>query len=360
MRLGVLEMQRKRTRKIMLGNLPIGGGAPISVQSMTNTPTSDTRATLRQIRRLEEVGCDIVRVAVPDNDAVGSLEKIVRKTDLPVVADIHFDHRLAIASLSAGVAGIRINPGTLGGRRNLVRVAKESAIAGVAVRIGVNSGSLERRYRRAGSHAEAGELVKSALEGVRVLEECGVENIKVSVKASDVPRTIEAYRLVSQKTDWPLHVGVTEAGTVFSGTIKSAVGIGALLSMGIGDTIRVSLSASPVEEVKVGKKILASLGLRREGVDVVSCPTCARAEIDVIKLAKLVERRLESVSANLKVAVMGCAVNGPGEAKDADIGVAGVKGGAIIFKKGKIVTRVAPDEVLDRLMEEIGSLSGGF
>lgn len=350
------EMQRKKTRQIMLGNLPIGGGAPISVQSMTNTQTSDFKATIRQIRRLEEVGCDIVRVAVPDFDAISPLERIVRGTSLPVVADIHFDHRLAIASLSTGVAGIRINPGTLGGRRNLIRVAKESAMAGVAVRVGVNSGSLERRYRGSDSHPEAEVLVNSALEAVKVLEECGVENIKVSVKASDVPRTIEAYCLVSRKTDWPLHVGVTEAGTLFSGTIKSAVGIGALLAMGIGDTIRVSLTASPVEEVRVGKKILASLGLRQEGVDVVSCPTCARAEIDVIKMAKLVERHLENVSANVKVAVMGCAVNGPGEAKDADIGVAGVKGGAVIFKKGKVVRRVPPAEVLGQLMEEIDLL----
>jgi len=351
-------MHRKKTKRIMLGNLPVGGGAPISVQSMTNTPTTNARATIRQIRRLEEVGCDVVRVAVPDSDALSSLGKIVKSTSLPVVADIHFDHKLAIASISAGVAGIRVNPGTLGGRKNLERVANEAAKAGVAVRVGVNSGSLERRYRGKASHPEAEALVKSALEGVRVLEDCGVENIKISVKASDVSRTIEAYCLVSSQTDWPLHVGVTEAGTLFSGTIKSAVGIGALLYMGIGDTIRVSLTASPVEEVRVGKKILSSLGLRGGVVDVVSCPTCARAEIDVIRLAQLVERRLEGVRANIKVAVMGCSVNGPGEAKDADVGVAGVRGGAVVFKKGKVVARVSTADVIERLLEEIDSLVG--
>ncbi len=348
-------MQRRKTKRIMLGGVPVGGGAPVSVQSMTNTDTSDTRATLSQIEALECARCDIVRVAVPDDAAVAALPAIIAQTRMPVVADIHFDSRLALKAIESGVAGIRVNPGTIASREGLREVARLAAERGSVVRVGVNSGSLERRLRGDERHAEASALARSALEGVALFEAQGVERIKISVKASDVPRTIDAYRMVAKETDWPLHVGVTEAGTAWSGTIKSAVGIGALLADGMGDTIRVSLTAPPVEEVRVGRRILSSLGLIPAGLEVVSCPTCARAEIDVIDLAQRVEKELEGYSTDreLRVAVMGCAVNGPGEAREADVGIAGGREGALLFSQGRLIKRVPQGRMFEELMAEI-------
>lgn len=346
-------MERKKTKRIMLGDVPIGGGAPVTVQSMTNTDTGDAAATLAQIGELEKAGCQIIRVAVPDARAAEALPAIIAGTAMPVVADLHFDWRLAFLVLEQGIHGIRINPGTIAKKERVREIAREAASRGVAVRVGVNAGSLERRKQSKGTRAEAPALAESALEGAALMESAGVENIKISVKASDVPRTIEAYRIVSENTDWPLHVGVTESGTLWSGTVKSCVGIGALLAEGIGDTIRVSLTASPVEEVRVGRKILGSLALAVTGPEVISCPTCARTEIDVIGLALKVERALEHVRAPFTVAVMGCTVNGPGEAREADIGLAGGREGGMLFVKGEMVRKVRPDEMLDVLLAEV-------
>lgn len=351
-----MAFKRKKTRRIELGGVAIGGGAPITVQSMTNTITADAPATIEQVRRLAEAGCDIVRVSVPDSASAEALPAIVGATPMPVVADIHFDAGLALLAMEEGVAGIRINPGTIGDHGHLEDIAREAAARGVVVRVGVNSGSLERRLAESGVRAEADLLARSALEGADLLAGFGLESIKISVKASDVPRTIEAYRAVARESHWPLHVGVTEAGTLLSGTVKSAVGIGALLAEGIGDTIRVSLTASPVEEVRVGRKILRSLGLMAPGPEVVSCPTCARTEIDVIEIAGIVERELEGYALPLRVAVMGCAVNGPEEARESDVGIAGGKDGALLFVGGEMVRRLGPSEAMEGLLEEVRRL----
>lgn len=340
----------------MLGDLPIGGDAPVTVQSMTNTDTADAESTLEQIRDLQYAGCDIVRVAVPERAAAEALPAIVEGTSMPVVADIHFNHEMALLAMEKGVAGIRINPGTIGRKEHVREIAAVARERGIVIRVGVNSGSLERRLLGPEGRAEASALATSALDGVGLLESCGVSRIKISAKASDVTRTIEAYRQVSAATDWPLHLGVTEAGTAWSGTIKSAVGIGALLAEGIGDTIRVSLSAPPVQEVRVGRKILASLGLADAGPQVISCPTCARANIDVISLAQEVEMRLERYQSPLTVAVMGCEVNGPGEAREADIGIAGGKKEAFLFVKGKMIRKVAKGDMMDELVSEIEAM----
>lgn len=350
-------MERRVSRKINVGGVAVGGGAPVTVQSMTNTDTSDAEATLAQIRQLEAAGCELVRVAVPDDHAADALPRIMEGTRLPVIADLHFDWRLAFYVMEQGVPAIRINPGTLARRERTGEIAAEAARRNVAVRIGVNSGSLERRFLARGARAEAEALAASALEGAELVARHGVEDIKISVKASDVPRTIEAYRFVASRCDWPLHVGITEAGTVWSGTIKSAVGIGALLAEGIGDTIRVSLTASPVEEVRVGCKILASLGLREAGPEVVSCPTCARTEYDVIGMAERVERELEDLRIPIRVAVMGCTVNGPGEAREADIGLAGGKEGGLLFVKGQMIRKVPSESMLEDLLDEIRKMA---
>jgi (E)-4-hydroxy-3-methylbut-2-enyl-diphosphate synthase len=349
--------ERKPTKKIMLGHVPIGGDAPVSVQSMTNTHTHDVGATLAQIGRLEDAGCEIVRVAVPDAKSAEALPGIIAGTTLPVVADLHFDWQLALIVMDAGIHGIRINPGTIARKDRVREIAAEAARKGVCVRVGVNAGSLERRHQTKGARAEAAALAESALESVAIMEECGVENLKVSVKASDVQRTIEAYRMVSERTDWPLHAGVTEAGTLWAGTIKSAVGIGALLAEGIGDTIRVSLTADPVEEVRVGRRILGSLGLAVTGPEVISCPTCARTDIDVISLAMRVEQALEHIRVPMTVAVMGCVVNGPGEAREADIGLAGGKEGGLLFVRGEMVRKVGPDKMLGELLAEVEKMA---
>lgn len=351
---------RRLTRRVMIGDVPVGGGAPVSVQSMTNTPTEDARATLEQISRLAEAGCDIVRVAVPNlrkdhllRRALRSLREIVEGSPIPVVADVHFDHTLALAALEAGVHGLRINPGNIGGPEKVREVAEAAGERGVPIRVGVNAGSLRRDLLERYGHPTAEALVESALEEIRVLEGCGFYDIKVSVKASSVPLTVEAYRLLSREVDYPLHVGVSEAGPPWTGTVRSAVGIGTLLAEGIGDTIRVSLAGDPLREVQAGVAILRALEMRREGVEVVACPTCARTRIDVAGIAAELEERLAGCRAPLRVAVMGCAVNGPGEAREADLGVAGGRNRGLLFRRGEPVGWYAKEELLAVLLAEV-------
>lgn len=344
---------RKKTRKIRVGNRFIGGDAPITVQSMTNTDTRDAAATVGQIKRLEAAGCDIVRVAVPDAEAAEAVKEIKKAVSIPLAADIHFDYRLALACLRNGADKIRLNPGNIGGADRVKKVAEEARARGVPIRIGVNSGSLEKNILEKYGGVTPEGMVESALNHARMLEEVGFEDIAFSLKSSSVPMTIEAYRLMSCKTDYPLHVGVTEAGTLFAGTIKSAAGIGCLLAEGIGDTLRVSLTSDPAEEVKVGLELLKALGLRRDGPELVSCPTCGRCRIDLIKAANEVEQRLAGCGKNIRVAVMGCAVNGPGEARDADIGIAGGDGEALLFMKGRVIRKIPQDRIADELLKEI-------
>jgi len=350
-------MERRKTRPVWVGTVQVGGGAPVSVQSMTNTDTRDIAATAAQINQLARAGCEIVRVAVPDREAADVLHLIKKQIEIPLVADIHFDYRLALTALEKGVDGLRINPGNIGKREKVAEVAAAAKERGVPIRIGVNAGSLEKDLLdRYGSPAAAA-LVESAMRHIRLLEELGFFDIKVSVKASNVPLMLEAYRMLAEKVNYPLHVGVTEAGTLRSGVVKSAVGIGALLAEGIGDTIRVSLTGHPLEEVRVGYEILKSLGLRTRGVDLVSCPTCARTRIDLIKIANEVEDRLRGITKPLKVAVMGCVVNGPGEAKEADVGIAGGKGTGLLFRRGRVVRSVPEEELVEELVREAEKLS---
>lgn len=354
---------RKNTLKIKVGNVFIGGDAPVSVQSMTNTDTRDADATITQIKRLQDAGCDIVRVAVPDVSAAQAIEKIKNHIDIPLVADIHFDHRLAIESMLRGADKIRINPGNIGSREKVKEVVDEAKKRNIPIRVGVNSGSLEKDILAKYGGITAEGLVESALNNVRLLEELDFRDIVISLKASSVPLTVSAYRILSEKTAYPLHLGVTEAGTIFSGTIKSCVGIGALLCEGIGDTIRVSLTGDPVEEVKVAKEILKAVGHIKEGIDIISCPTCGRCRIDLVGLAQRIESKLECLDRGLKqkhikVAIMGCAVNGPGEARDADIGIAGGKNEALLFKKGQIIAKIPEQEVEQVLLEEIYKMQG--
>lgn len=347
-------MMRKVTSQIKLGRVLVGGGSPVSVQSMTNTKTSDVEATVAQISRLEKVGCEIARVAVPDMEAARALSEIRRRIGIPLVADIHFKHDLALAAVEAGVDGLRINPGNIGSKERVAEVANAAKGRGIPIRIGVNAGSLEEEILKKFGHPTPAALVESALGHARLLEEQKFRDIKISVKASGVAETIAAYRMLSEKVNYPLHLGVTEAGTLLSGAIKSAMGIGALLSEGIGDTLRVSLTADPVQEIKAGYEILANLGLRdRPYVEIVSCPTCGRVQIDLEGLVAKLERRLEGVRGPLKVAVMGCVVNGPGEAREADVGVAGGAGKGVIIVKGEIVKSCREDQIEDELMREI-------
>lgn len=346
---------RRLTRKIKVGSVEIGGDAPVSVQSMTNTPTADIDATIAQIKRLEAVGCDIIRVAVPNDEAAAALSKIKKAISIPLVADIHFDYRLALASLEAGVDKLRINPGNIGSTDRVEAVAKAAKERGVPIRIGVNAGSIDRkRYGLPSTES----LVESGLDEVRVLEKLGFEGIVLSLKAFDVPMMIGAYELASKRCDYPLHLGVTEAGLAWEGTIRSSVGIGALLAEGIGDTIRVSLTGDPVEEVKVGLEILNSLGLRKKPYTLISCPTCGRCAIDLSEIADKVRQRLESNPPKkpITVAVMGCVVNGPGEASLADVGIAGGKGSGVIFAKGEMLRTVPEDALVDELIKEVEKL----
>ncbi len=344
---------KKVTRQIKIGNILIGGGAPCSVQSMCSTDTRDEAATLAQIGRLAAAGCEIVRCAVPDMDAALALGRIRAQSDLPLVADIHFDYKLALKVLELGIDGLRLNPGNIGERWKVEETVKAAQERLVPIRIGVNAGSLEKELLEKYGHPTAEAMVESALGHVRILEEIGYGQVKISLKASDVNKTVTAYRLLSAKVDYPLHIGITEAGTTFSGTVKSAVGLGILLADGIGDTLRVSLTGDPVDEVKVGYEILKSLALRQRGVNFVSCPTCGRCQINLIQVAEEVEQRLQGVDAPFTVAVMGCVVNGPGEAREADFGIAGGKGEGLLFRNGEIIRKVPENELADALVAEV-------
>ncbi len=346
-------MKRNITRQISIGGVKVGGGASITVQSMTKTDTRDPAATISQIRRLESAGCDIIRVAVPDIDAAEKLGEIKKGISIPLIADIHFDYRLALRAIEEGVDGLRINPGNIGGKTKVRLVVEAAKGKRIPIRIGVNSGSVEKELLSKYGNPTPEAMVESALNHIGILESLDFHDIKVSLKASNVLDTIEAYRLISKKTDYPLHVGVTEAGTAFSGTIKSSVGIGILLNQGIGDTIRVSLTAVPTEEVRAGYGILKALGLRERGVNLISCPTCGRCELDVIHLANEVEARLAHIVQPLNVAIMGCVVNGPGEAKEADIGIAGGRGFGLLFQKGRAVKKVKERELADVFVREV-------
>ena len=348
--------KRNNTRSVKAGSVIIGGGNPIVIQSMCNTDTRNIEATICQIKALEKAGCEMVRVAVPDMNAAEAISSIKENVSIPVVADIHFDYRLAIASVLNGADKIRINPGNIGGRQNVKAVADTAKSKNIPIRIGVNSGSVEKELLAKTGKVTPEIMVESALRHIKMLEEFNFKDIVVSIKSSSVPLSIEAYKLMAQAVDYPLHIGITEAGTPYAGTIKSAVGIGSILSCGIGDTIRVSLTGDPVEEIKASKEILKSLELRKFGVELISCPTCGRTQIDLIKIAEEVEKRCANINKNIKVAVMGCAVNGPGEAKEADIGIAGGNGEGIIFKKGSIVKKVPENMLIDALMEEVSRL----
>ena len=348
---------RRRTRRIEVGGVAIGGGAPVVVQAMTKTDTRDVRATAAQVRRLERAGAEIVRLAVPDRAAAAALREIKRRTGAPLIADIHFDHRLALAALDAGVDGLRLNPGNIGGPAKVREVVRAAAAGRVPIRVGVNSGSLPKEVLARAGGATAAAMVESALGHVRLLEDLDFRLIKISLKASDVPRTLEAYRLLSDKVDYPFHAGITEAGRLLGGGVKSSVGLGLLLAEGLADTIRVSLTAPPEREVLVAWRILEALGLRRRGVNFVSCPTCGRTEVDLMPVAAKVEKALQGLRVPLTVAVMGCAVNGPGEAREADIGLACGRGFGVIFKRGKVLRKVPAAKMADALIAEVLKLS---
>jgi len=349
-------LNRKSTRVIKVANVLIGGNNPISVQSMTNTRTNDISSTVNQIKQLEEVGCDIVRSAVTSIEDAKAIKSIKNGINIPIIADIQYDYKLALEAIKYGVDGLRINPGNIGSLNKVKEVVKACKEHNLSIRIGVNSGSIKKEFLDKYNGVNANSMVYSALEQIRLLEDLNFEDIKISLKASNVPLTIEAYKMMSKVCDYPLHLGITEAGTPWRGTIKSSVGIGALLSMGIGDTIRISLTGNPVEEVKVGKEILKSLGLLNEGLELISCPTCARTNIDLIEIAEQAEKSLAGINKNIKVAIMGCGVNGPGEAKEADIGIAGGNGEGLIFKKGKVIKKVKENDLLQELLKEINSM----
>ena len=345
--------REKQKRVVNIGGVKIGGNESIKIQSMTNTDTRDVKKTVLQIKALEEAGCEIIRCAVPDMEAAEAMGEIRKRINIPLVADIHFDYRLALQCMKLGVNKIRINPGNIGSRDRVREVVECAKFYGVPLRIGVNGGSLEKDLVEKYKHPVAEALVESAFRHVDILDSLDFYDTVVSIKVSDVPEMMAAYRLFHEKSDLPLHVGVTEAGTERMGVIKSAIGIGGLLSEGIGDTIRVSLTADPVSEIKAAKDLLKVLGLRKEGIEIVSCPTCGRTQIDIIAIAKEVEKRLENVDKNIKVAVMGCVVNGPGEARDADVGIAGGNGEGLVFKKGEILRKVPEDKLVEELMKEI-------
>lgn len=346
-------MVRKQTRKIAIKDIYVGGDAKISIQSMTNSDTRNVEATLTQIRALMVAGCDIIRCAVPDMEAADALKEITRQIPIPVVADIHFDYRLALRSIENGISKLRINPGNIGSREKVHELARACTEKNIPIRIGVNSGSLEKDILAKYGKVTAEGLVESALRNVALLEEANFHEIIISIKSSDVLTMMDSYRLLSTKVDYPLHLGVTEAGTLYRGTIKSSIGIGGLLSEGIGDTIRVSLTGDPVEEIKVAREILKATGHLKEGIEFVSCPTCGRTQIDLISIANAVEEALKDSKKHIKVAVMGCVVNGPGEAREADIGIAGGNGMGLIFKKGLIIKKVREEELVSALLAEI-------
>ena len=345
-------MQRRKTKKIYVKDITIGGDSPIVIQSMTNTKTSDAKATIAQIKALEKAGCELVRVSVPNNESAQAIGEIISNVNIPVVADIHFDYKLALESIKNGVHGLRINPGNIGNEEKVIQVVNEAKKRNIKIRIGVNAGSLEKDLLDSmGRTSEA--MVESAFRHIKILEKYDFYNTAVSLKASDIETTIKAYELFSSKSDYPLHLGITEAGTLKAGTIKSSIGIGYMLLNGIGDTIRVSLTADPVEEIYVAKEILKSIGLDNESIRIISCPTCARTDIDIIGLAEKVEKATANIKKSISVAIMGCAVNGPGEARDADLGIAGGKSEALLFKKGQIIRKVDEASIIEVLLEEI-------
>lgn len=344
---------REQTKVITIGDRKIGGGNPVLIQSMTNTPTEDVEATVAQILRLEQAGCEIIRCTVPNREAAQALAKIKERIHIPLVADIHFDYKMAIAAMENGADKIRINPGNIGGKEKVAAVVATAKERHIPIRVGVNSGSLERELVEKYHGVTAEGIVESALDKVGIIEDCGYDNIVISIKSSDVMMCVKAHELLAAKTNYPLHVGITESGTVTSGNIKSAVGLGIILNQGIGDTIRVSLTGDPVEEIRSAKLILRTLGLRKGGIEVVSCPTCGRTKIDLIGLAEQVEEMVQDIPLDIKVAVMGCAVNGPGEAKEADIGIAGGIGEGLLIKRGEIVRKVPEQELLHTLREEL-------
>ena len=346
-------MDRTRTKVVKIGDRVIGGGNPILIQSMTNTKTEDVAATVAQIRALTAAGCDIVRCAVPTEEAAEALEKIKKQISIPLVADIHFDYRLALAAIAHGADKIRINPGNIGSKDRVRAVVDAAREKNIPIRVGVNSGSLEKELLEKYGGVTAEGLVESALSQVALIEDMGYDNLVISIKASDVCMCARAHELIAEQTDHPLHVGITEAGTLYSGNIKSAVGLGIILYQGIGDTIRVSLTGDPLEEIKSAKRILKTLGLRQGGVEVVSCPTCGRTQIDLIGLANQVETMVQDIPLDIKVAVMGCVVNGPGEAREADLGIAGGKGVGLLIRKGEVVKKVPEGELLQALREEL-------
>ncbi len=340
-------------KKVYYGDVPVGADSVITVQSMTNTSTADAASTIEQIKLLESVGCDIIRCAVPDMASARAILKIKKQINIPLVADIHFDYRLAVESVKMGADGIRINPGNIGNRSKVIEVVRACKERNIPIRVGVNSGSVNRAFLDKFNGLNKHSLVESALEQVNIIEDTGYDNLVISIKSSDVRLTYDSYSLMSQRTDYPLHLGVTEAGSYSNGVIKSAMGIGSLLLNGLGDTIRVSLTDTPDKEVIVGRKILQFLKLRPYGPNIISCPTCGRTKIDLIGISTEVEKRLTTCKKDVTVAIMGCVVNGPGEAKEADIGIAGGKGEAVLFKKGQIIRKVREDEIIDVLMEEI-------
>lgn len=351
-------ISREKTRLIFVGSVPVGGGSPVTVQSMTKTDTRNVAATVGQIKSLEAEGCDIIRLAVPDAEAAEALGEIRKSVAIPVIADIHFDWRLALEAIKQGIDGLRINPGNIGAKWKVQEVVAAASERSIPIRIGVNAGSLGKDLLTKYGHPSAEAIVESADRHISILEELGFSNIKVSLKASDVMMTVNAYRLFSERYDYPLHIGISEAGPSFTGIIKSSVGLGILLSEGIGDTMRVSLTSDPSEEIRVAYGILRSLGLTNKGADIVSCPTCGRCEIDIRGLASEVEERLRKIKTPIKVAVMGCVVNGPGEAREADYGIAGGRGIGLIFRKGAVVKTVKEKELLDELFKMIGEQVG--
>lgn len=351
-----MDKLRKKTKEVWIGNKVIGGDNPILIQSMTNTKTENIKETITQILELEELGCDVIRCAVPNMEAAQAFKEIKNNIHIPLVADIHFDYRLAIAAMENGADKIRINPGNIGSNKKVQAVVDVAKIKNIPIRVGVNSGSLEKKVKDMYNGVTAEGLVESALQKVKLIEDMGYDNLVISIKSSDILMSAKAHEIIAKKTNYPLHVGITEAGTPYAGNIKSALGLGIILYQGIGNTIRVSLSGAPKEEIKSAKLILKNLGLRKGGIDLISCPTCGRTQIDLIDLASAVEDMIQDIDIDVKVAVMGCAVNGPGEAKEADIGIAGGKGEGLLIKKGKVVKKVAEDELLETLRQELLSM----
>jgi (E)-4-hydroxy-3-methylbut-2-enyl-diphosphate synthase len=351
-----VDINRRNTRRIHVGNVPVGDGTPITVQSMTNTDTRDIGATVAQIRRLTLAGCEIIRLAVPDMDAAAAIADIKKQIEIPVIADIHFDYKLAVAAADAGADGLRINPGNIGGKKKIKAVTDAARDHGIPIRIGVNAGSLEKDILKKNNGVTADGLVESAVRQIEMMDSLGFADLKIAIKSANVPMTVDAYRQLAGKCDFPLHVGVTEAGGLYSGIVKSAIGIGMLLAEGIGDTLRVSLTRDPVEEVRVGFEILKALGIRQRGPDIISCPTCGRCKIDLFSIAEQVEQALITRTAPIRVAVMGCVVNGPGEAREADVGIAGGDGDGVLFKKGKVIKRVPEADLVAVLLDAVSEI----